>query len=84
MQAQASGISALDDGLTGQHLLQQAGKDTRCHLLRVQRTCHALEGIRLHSGIMPTVELPKGFHLSFAYREHQSRVGQGLLLGPNA
>ncbi|MBP2056594.1 hypothetical protein J2Z21_009613 [Streptomyces griseochromogenes] len=77
-------MAALDEGLTGQHLLQQAGKDMRGHFLRVQRICRALGGVRLHRGIVPTIELSKGLDLSFAYREHQRRVGQGLLLGPKA
>ncbi|WP_369369151.1 hypothetical protein AB5L52_45775 (plasmid) [Streptomyces sp. CG4] len=82
--AQAAGITAPDEGLTGQYLLQQASEDTRGHLLRVQRACHALGGIRLHASIVPAIQVPKILNLPFAYREHQRRIGQGLLRRPEA
>ncbi|MGW4982969.1 hypothetical protein [Streptomyces mirabilis] len=79
MSSQEAGIPALDEGLTGQRLLQQAGKNLCRHLLRMQWAGHALKGVSLYGSVVAAIEIAKGIDLSLAYSEHQGCVRKRLL-----
>ncbi|MFI6566087.1 hypothetical protein [Streptomyces sp. NPDC050534] len=77
-------MTTVRNGLTGQQLVQQAGKDMPCHLARMQWTREALKGVGLYGGAVAAIQMPKAIDFAGADRMHQSCVREGLRRRPHA